>query len=55
MRAGNTPQQAVAEALSIIGEGPRIGLVLNQAIHEESSGAYYGYGYGYGAENTEKS
>ncbi len=54
VRAGNTPQQAVAEALSIIGEGPRIGLVLNQAIHEESAGAYYGYGYRHGAENTGK-
>ena len=48
VRAGGTPQQAVADALGIIGEGPRVGLVLNQALHDNSIGGYYGYGYGDG-------
>lgn len=46
VRAGVTPQQAVTDALGIIGEGPRVGLVLNQALHDNSVGGYYGYGYG---------
>lgn len=46
VRAGVTPQQAVTDALGIIGEGPRIGLVLNQALHDNNVGGYYGYGYG---------
>jgi receptor protein-tyrosine kinase len=49
--AGRTPQQAVAHSLEIIGEGPRVGLVLNQAIHDTETGGYYGYGYGYGYED----
>lgn len=48
VRAGGTPQQAVQEAIGIIGEGPRLGLVLNQAIHDGRGGSYYGSGYGYG-------
>lgn len=48
VRAGVTPQQAVSDALTIIGEGPRIGLVLNQALHDNNIGGYYGYGYGDG-------
>ncbi|MGE0581090.1 MAG: AAA family ATPase [Steroidobacteraceae bacterium] len=47
VRAGATPQQAVTDALGIIGDGPRIGLVLNQALHD-NVGGYYGYGYGDG-------
>lgn len=47
VRSGTTPQQAVTDALGIIGEGPRIGLVLNQALHDDAGG-YYGYGYGDG-------
>lgn len=46
--AGATPQQAVNDALEIIGEGPRIGLVLNQAVHDDVGGGYYGYGQYYG-------
>lgn len=48
VRAGSTPQEAVTEAIGILGEGPRVGLVLNQAIHENQSGTYYGHRYRYG-------
>lgn len=48
VRAGSTPQQAVTEALEIIGEGPRVGLVLNQAAHENQAGTYYGHRFRYG-------
>lgn len=48
VRAGMTPQQAVADSLAMIGEGPRVGLVLNQALHDNNVGGYYGYGYGDG-------
>ncbi|MBV6422396.1 MAG: hypothetical protein NAOJABEB_00177 [Steroidobacteraceae bacterium] len=57
VRAGVTPQQAVTDALAIIGEGPRVGIVLNQALHDNSVGSYYGYGYGdnfTGAAQTEQ-
>jgi exopolysaccharide/PEP-CTERM locus tyrosine autokinase len=50
--AGGTPQQAVMDALGIIGEGPRVGLVLNQALHDNNVGGYYGYGYGDGFLDT---
>lgn len=53
VRAASTPQQAVTEAIEIIGEGPWIGLVLNQASHEGPAsgyGYYYRYGYGYGED-----
>jgi exopolysaccharide/PEP-CTERM locus tyrosine autokinase len=49
VRAGVTPQAAVVEALSRIGEGKSVGLVLNQAHHLLGQGYYYGYGYGYGS------
>jgi exopolysaccharide/PEP-CTERM locus tyrosine autokinase len=48
VRAGVTPQQAVTDSLAMIGEGPRVGLVLNQALHDNNVGGYYGYGYGDG-------
>lgn len=48
VRAGGTPQQAVVDALGLIGEGPHVGLVLNQALHDNNVGGYYGYGYGDG-------
>jgi protein-tyrosine kinase len=40
--AGRTPQRAVLEAISHIGEGRFIGLVLNQAPQGDQS-SYYGY------------
>jgi protein-tyrosine kinase len=42
VRAGATPQQAVLEALQMLGEGRSIGLVLNGGSDENRS-AYYGY------------
>lgn len=48
VRAGVTPQQAVTDSIAMIGEGPRVGLVLNQALHDNNVGGYYGYGYGDG-------
>jgi exopolysaccharide/PEP-CTERM locus tyrosine autokinase len=48
VRASGTPQQAVTDALAMIGEGPRVGLLLNQALHDNNVGGYYGYGYGDG-------
>ena len=51
VRAEETSQQAVADALASIGEGKSVGLVLNQC---QSSPAhfYYGYGeYGQSADN----
>lgn len=51
VQAGATPRQAVMDAIQIIGEGPRVGLVLNQALHEAKAGGYYyGYGHYYGSE-----
>jgi protein-tyrosine kinase len=49
VRAGVTPQQAVLDAVKLIGTGPSLNLVLNQALHVGDS-SYYGYGgaYGYG-------
>jgi protein-tyrosine kinase len=46
VRATGTPRQAVLDAVKLIGEGPRVNLVLNQALHAEGGG-YYGYGSGY--------
>jgi protein-tyrosine kinase len=40
--AGRTPQRAVFEAISHIGEGKYIGLVLNQCSQSEQD-SYYGY------------
>jgi protein-tyrosine kinase len=48
VRAASTPQQAVLDSLEIIGDGPRVGLVLNQAVHDGAVGTYYGYGSYYG-------
>jgi protein-tyrosine kinase len=51
VRAGGTPQQAVKDALTMIGDASRIGIVLNQAIHEDV-GSYYGYSSYYGSSGT---
>ena len=52
VRATGTPQHAVLEAVRIVGEGPRLGLVLNQA--NNGPGDPYGY-YGeyYPAKETD--
>lgn len=54
VRAGGTPQQAVREAVRLMGDGPKINLVLNQALHV-GGGGYYGYNseYGQGPESRE--
>jgi exopolysaccharide/PEP-CTERM locus tyrosine autokinase len=44
VRAGFTPQQAVLDALSHLGEGKFIGLVLNQSTAAAPGGYYYRYG-----------
>lgn len=52
VRAGGTPKEAVMDAINLVGEGPEINLVLNQALHA-GTGAYYGYGarYAYGEDS----
>ncbi len=49
VRAGVTPQQAVKDAVGILGEDRHISLVLNGAELRGPAGYYYGYGYGYGS------
>lgn len=44
VRAGITPQQAVLDGISYLGEGKFIGLVLNQSTVSGPGGYYYGYG-----------
>jgi protein-tyrosine kinase len=50
VRAGVTPQQAVIDAVGLLGEGRPINLVLNGAELRGPAGYYYGYRYGYGQE-----
>ena len=47
VKAGVTPQHAVADALTAIGENKSVSLVLNQAELTGPIGYYYGYRYGY--------
>jgi protein-tyrosine kinase len=44
VRAGSTPQQAVLDALDLLGEGKPIGLVLNQCDEQTRTGYYQYYG-----------
>jgi protein-tyrosine kinase len=44
VRAGETPQQAVFDAIDCLGEQKSVGLVLNQSEMSESSGYYYRHG-----------
>ena len=55
VKANVTPQQAVLEAIEIVGEGPRVSLVLNHVAGGGTSAYHYGYGYGYGAPAGEAS
>ena len=48
VEAVRTPQNAVAEALRILGPMDNIGLVLNKSRQRTVSGYGSGYGYGYG-------
>jgi len=52
VRAGFTPQRAVLDAISYIGEDKSIGLILNQSTHAAAAGYYY---YGYGSSGAEPS
>lgn len=47
VKAGETPQQAVMDALEAIGSDKKVWLVLNQAELSGPLGYYYGYRYGY--------
>ena len=47
VKAGETPQQAVTDALAAIGPDKKVWLVLNQAELSGPLGYYYGYRYGY--------
>jgi exopolysaccharide/PEP-CTERM locus tyrosine autokinase len=47
VRAEITPQQALMDALEIVGDAKPVSLILNQS-KAESTNSYYGYGYGYG-------
>lgn len=47
VKAGQTPQHAVKDAVEIIGPGKNVRLVLNQADLTGPMGYYYGYRYGY--------
>jgi protein-tyrosine kinase len=51
VRAGQTPQQAVLNALDQIADGVSVGIILNQST-AAPLGQYYGYGYG-DAQNPE--
>ncbi len=46
--AGITPQHALQDAVGMVGTGPRISLILNQADLSGPLGYYYGHRYGYG-------
>lgn len=48
VEAERTPQEAVREALAMLGDHPSVGVVLNKAPTRAMGGDYYGYGYGYG-------
>jgi exopolysaccharide/PEP-CTERM locus tyrosine autokinase len=47
IKAGGTPQQAVADALEALGTDKKVWLVLNQAETSGPLGYYYGSQYGY--------
>jgi protein-tyrosine kinase len=44
VRAGETPQQALFDAIALLGEGKLIGLVLNQVDPRDDEAPYYGFG-----------
>jgi len=55
VRAGVTPRQAVFDAIALLGEGKRVGVLLNQVDSTLGDSSYYGYGKygGYGAATPE--
>ena len=46
VRAESTPQQAILEALNLLGDDTDVKLVLNAAVRTKAL-EYFGYGYGY--------
>ncbi|MFN5511754.1 MAG: XrtA-associated tyrosine autokinase [Burkholderiales bacterium] len=48
VEAGNTPRDAVADAITAMGSPEMVGMVLNKS-REARHGGYQGYGYGYAA------
>lgn len=48
VRAGETPRQAVLQALDFIGEEKQVGLILNQSTEDLGTGYYDYYGQGSG-------
>jgi protein-tyrosine kinase len=46
--ANTTPQSAVTEVVKLLGDGPKVKLVLNKVERSKAGNPYYGYGYGYG-------
>lgn len=55
VRAGETSQQAVMNALAMLGEDSAVNLVLNQATEAPGDFNYgYGYGFGYGSADNLK-
>jgi protein-tyrosine kinase len=48
VRADQTPQHVVLEALETLGEGKPVSLVLNQSMKQPHAGYYYKYGSGAG-------
>jgi exopolysaccharide/PEP-CTERM locus tyrosine autokinase len=54
VRAGETPRQAVYDAIALFGETKHVGVVLNQVDDGGGDAAYYGYGqYGTYGERGE--
>jgi protein-tyrosine kinase len=54
VRAGETPQQALFDAIALLGEGKLIGLVLNQVDPRDDEAPYYGFGqYGTYGDSVE--
>jgi exopolysaccharide/PEP-CTERM locus tyrosine autokinase len=47
VKANQTPQQALKDAIEVIGPSANLKLVLNQADLSGTMGYYYGYRYGY--------
>jgi Mrp family chromosome partitioning ATPase len=52
VRADSTPQNAVMQAIDLLGEGANVKLVLNAAVRSKALG-YFGFGYGYDYRSSE--
>jgi len=49
VKAGVTPQQALRDAVALLGAEGRVSLILNEAALSGPMGYYYGHRYGYGS------